>query len=50
MQKHNLVASLDEDNAGVLIVQINPGSRNRGVTPDEISRRIERDDERCIIM
>ncbi|KAF8993688.1 hypothetical protein BDQ17DRAFT_1367988 [Cyathus striatus] len=50
MQKHKLVAHLDEDNAGVLIVQINAASRNRGIGPDEISHRIEGEDERCIIM
>ncbi|KAK7472640.1 hypothetical protein VKT23_000753 [Stygiomarasmius scandens] len=49
MEKHRLTADLDPDNAGVLIVQLNT-NRNRGVSPDEIARRIDRDDERCIVM
>ncbi|KAF9264275.1 DUF1771-domain-containing protein [Marasmius fiardii PR-910] len=49
MQKHQLVAEMDDDNAGVLIVHLNAG-RDRGVGPDEIARRLDRDDERCIIM
>ncbi|TFK44655.1 hypothetical protein BDQ12DRAFT_593493, partial [Crucibulum laeve] len=50
MQKHQLIAELDPNNSGVLIVQMNSGNRGRGVGSDEISRRIERDDESCIIM
>ncbi|KAF9461320.1 hypothetical protein BDZ94DRAFT_1264161 [Collybia nuda] len=48
MQRHQLNAQLDPHNAGVLIVQIN-STANRGVRPDEISRRLERD-ESCTIM
>ncbi|KAF5386058.1 hypothetical protein D9615_002469 [Tricholomella constricta] len=49
MQKHRLLAELDPRNAGVLIVQINSSS-NRGVGADEITRRLERNDEGCTIM
>ncbi|KAJ3733653.1 hypothetical protein DFJ43DRAFT_221148 [Lentinula guzmanii] len=41
MQKHQLIAELDPNNAGVLIVQL--------VGPDEIARRSNRD-EGCIVM
>ncbi|KAJ3776478.1 hypothetical protein FB446DRAFT_721123 [Lentinula raphanica] len=49
MQKHQLVAELDPNNAGVLIVQLG-GHRDRAVGPDEIARRLNRDDEGCTIM
>ncbi|RDB16984.1 hypothetical protein Hypma_002677 [Hypsizygus marmoreus] len=49
MQKHRLVAELDPQNGGVLIVQIN-ASRDKGVGADEITRRIGRSDEGCTIM
>jgi len=49
MQKHQLLAELDPSNAGVLIVQIN-APKDKGVGADEIARRIDRDDEGCIIM
>ncbi|KAF5370629.1 hypothetical protein D9758_001870 [Tetrapyrgos nigripes] len=49
MDKHRLVAELDPHNAGVLIVLLNTG-RDRGVGPDEITRRLDRDDEACVIM
>ncbi|KAL1744660.1 hypothetical protein HDZ31DRAFT_63880 [Schizophyllum fasciatum] len=49
MAKHNLAADLDPDNAGVLIVQIGGGDRH-GVDPDEITRRLDRGGESCIIM
>ncbi|KAK7037316.1 hypothetical protein VNI00_011307 [Paramarasmius palmivorus] len=49
MIKHQLIAELDPDNAGVLIVQMNT-SRDRGVGPDEIARRLERKDDGCIVM
>ncbi|KAF4599559.1 hypothetical protein EYR40_006653 [Pleurotus pulmonarius] len=49
MSKHQLKAALDPDNGGVLIVQLSAGGaspgRNRGLGADEISRRIEKDDE-----
>ncbi|KDQ27813.1 hypothetical protein PLEOSDRAFT_1041528, partial [Pleurotus ostreatus PC15] len=55
MSKHQLKAALDPDNGGVLIVQLSAGGsaspgRNRGWGADEISRRIEKDDEGCTIM
>ncbi|KAG6856103.1 hypothetical protein H0H87_007439, partial [Tephrocybe sp. NHM501043] len=40
MQRHQLLAELDSNNAGVLIVQINSSS-DRGVGADEIARRLE---------
>ncbi|THU95374.1 DUF1771-domain-containing protein [Dendrothele bispora CBS 962.96] len=49
MEKHQLIAELDPNNAGVLIVELNT-RRDRGVSPDEIARRLDRDDERCVIM
>ncbi|KAJ3781788.1 hypothetical protein GGU10DRAFT_365545 [Lentinula aff. detonsa] len=49
MQKHQLVAELDSNNAGVLIVQLG-GHSDRAVGPDEIARRLNRDDEGCIVM
>ncbi|KAJ7188356.1 cytoplasmic protein [Mycena filopes] len=47
MQKHQLVAELDPHNAGVLIVQM--GGQG-GVSPDEITRRLERNSDQCTIM
>ncbi|KAL1714236.1 hypothetical protein EV715DRAFT_209969 [Schizophyllum commune] len=49
MAKHNLAADLDPDNAGVLIVQIGGGDHH-GVDPDEITRRLDRGGESCLIM
>ncbi|KAF9531590.1 hypothetical protein CPB83DRAFT_760935, partial [Crepidotus variabilis] len=49
MQKHNLNPHLDPRNAGVLIVEINAGS-GKGMGADEISRRLQRQDEGCIVM
>ncbi|KAJ3853033.1 hypothetical protein EV368DRAFT_39736 [Lentinula lateritia] len=49
MQKHQLVAELDPNNAGVLLVQLG-GHRDRAVGPDEIARRLNRDEEGCIVM
>ncbi|KAK0195300.1 cytoplasmic protein [Armillaria mellea] len=49
MRKHQLVAELDPSNSGVLVVEFN-GARGRGVRPDEIVRRLDRDDGGCIIM
>ncbi|KAF9501977.1 DUF1771-domain-containing protein [Pleurotus eryngii] len=55
MSKYQLNAVLDPDNGGVLIVQLSAGGgaspgRKRGWGADEISRRIEKDDEGCTIM
>lgn len=47
--RHQLNAEIDPNNAGVLLVQINAGS-NGGVGPEEISRRLERSDESCVVM
>ncbi|KZS98198.1 DUF1771-domain-containing protein, partial [Sistotremastrum niveocremeum HHB9708] len=48
MQKHNLSAHLDPHNDGVLIVNLG-GGRDRGMDPDEMTRRLEKD-EGCSIM
>ena len=48
--RHHLKAQLDPQNAGVLIVMIEGASGQRGIGADEISRRLERDDEGCTIM
>ncbi|KAJ7783047.1 hypothetical protein B0H16DRAFT_1495155 [Mycena metata] len=45
---HQLFAELDPHNAGVLVVQM--GGNQGGVSPDEIARRLERDDQGCTIM
>jgi len=51
MQKHNLVAELDPDNAGVLIVQLSGGKPGRrGISVDEVTRRLEKQDGGCVIM
>lgn len=49
---HQLTAELDPDNAGVLIVHMGGrGEATRGgIGSDEITRRLERDDDRCVIM
>ncbi|KAK0461379.1 uncharacterized protein EV420DRAFT_1531765 [Desarmillaria tabescens] len=49
MREHQLVAELDPSNSGVLIVEFN-GARDRGVGPDEIARRLDRDDGGCVVM
>jgi len=50
MRKHQLNAEIDPDNAGVLQVQINSGITGQGVGLEEISRRLERNDDSCIVM
>lgn len=47
--RYQLSAELDPNNAGVLIVQLG-STTGRGVGADEITRRIERSDDSCIIM
>ena len=47
--RHHLKAELDSHNAGVLVVEIEAPSGQRGLGADEISRRLERKDG-CIIM
>ncbi|KAK7037277.1 hypothetical protein VNI00_011268 [Paramarasmius palmivorus] len=49
MIKHQLIAELDPENAGVLVVQVNT-ARDRGVGPDELARRLETKDDNCIVM
>jgi len=49
IRKYQLSAELDPRNEGVLIVQLD-SSHNRGVGADEITRRIERNDEGCLVM
>jgi len=52
MQKHNIVAEIDPDNAGVLIVYLggHRQSTGREVDPDEITRRLAEDEKSCTIM
>jgi len=50
IQKHQLSAQLDPNNSGVLIVLINSKSGQRGIGAEEISRRLEREEESCIVM
>ena len=49
--RHNLVAELDPDNAGVLIVQLG-GRRSgrRAIGLDEVARRLEKPGDGCVIM
>ncbi|KDR75934.1 hypothetical protein GALMADRAFT_69130, partial [Galerina marginata CBS 339.88] len=49
IQKHQLSAQLAPHNSGVLIVLIARPDQ-QGISADEISRRLERDGEGCIIM
>ncbi|KAI0000402.1 hypothetical protein BJV77DRAFT_939265 [Russula vinacea] len=58
IQKHNLSAAIDPQNSGVLIVHLEGGTtaeqaRDRGevmLGADDITRRLDRKDEGCIIM
>ena len=58
MYRHNLVAALDPDNAGVLIVQLRQGgavdrARERGAPvlgADDLSRKLDSRDDGCTIM
>ncbi|TDL26291.1 DUF1771-domain-containing protein [Rickenella mellea] len=53
MQKHQLLAELDPHNSGVLIVYLNGGrgrDTSRGINPDEISRRLEKPGDDCVVM
>jgi len=53
MRKHDLVAGLDPQNAGVLIVRLDgagaPTNREM-LGADDITRRLERKDDSCVIM
>jgi len=51
LHRHDLVAEVDPDNAGVLIVQL--GGRKSGrrvIGSDEVARRLEKSNEGCVIM
>ncbi|QRV79473.1 hypothetical protein RhiJN_07488 [Ceratobasidium sp. AG-Ba] len=48
MVKYQLNAHIDPQNAGVLIVQLG-GQGERGMDPNEVTRRLEKD-EQCVIM
>jgi len=58
MQKHDLAAVIDPQNSGVLIVQLDGETaagqvRDRGgvvLGPDDITRRLDRQDGDCVIM
>lgn len=52
MQKHQLVAELDPNNSGVLIVSLDGHDRGIGrvMRPDDITRNLDNKDEQCIIM
>ncbi|KAL5528419.1 hypothetical protein ACEPAF_7555 [Sanghuangporus sanghuang] len=52
MRKHNVVAEIDPDNSGVLLVHLDSGAptRGRAIDPDEITRRLGDEDKGCIIM
>jgi hypothetical protein len=46
--RHQLVAELDPRNAGVLIVRLD--GQGKGMDPDEVTRRLERGNQDCVIM
>jgi hypothetical protein len=46
--RHQLVAELDPHNAGVLVVRLD--GQGRGMDSDEVTRRLEKGDDACIIM
>ena len=51
LYRHDLIAEVDPDNAGVLIVQL--GGRKSGrrtMGADEVTRRLEKSGEGCVIM
>ena len=56
--RHDLAAVIDPQNSGVLIVQLDGGTatgqvRNRGgvvLGPDDITRRLDRQNGDCVIM
>ena len=51
LHRHDLIAEVDPDNAGVLIVQL--GGRKSGrrtMGADEVTRRLEKSGEGCVIM
>jgi len=52
MQKNQLVAELDPQNSGVLIVSLDGHTRGTGrdMQPDDITRSLDNKDEQCVIM
>ncbi|GJE95850.1 DUF1771 and SMR domain-containing protein [Phanerochaete sordida] len=52
MQKHQLVAELDPNNSGVLIVSLDGRDKGTGnvVRPDDLARGLQGEDDRCVIM
>lgn len=50
--RHQLIAQLDPQNAGVLIVSLDGRDKGTGrvMQPDDITRGIESKDEGCVIM
>ncbi|KAF8813573.1 DUF1771-domain-containing protein [Phlegmacium glaucopus] len=49
IQKHKLVAQLDPNNQGVLIVYLDSSS-SHGIGAEEISRRLVHENDACVIM
>ncbi|KAB5595180.1 Alpha-1,2-mannosyltransferase [Ceratobasidium theobromae] len=49
MVKYQLNARIDPRNEGILIVQLG-GRGQRGMSPNEVTRRLERDDEQCVVI
>ncbi|GAB1521477.1 asparagine-linked glycosylation protein [Rhizoctonia solani] len=47
MVKYRLNAHIDPENTGVLVVQLG-GHSQRGMDPNEVTRRLERDDEQSV--
>ncbi|KZP19838.1 DUF1771-domain-containing protein [Athelia psychrophila] len=47
MQKHQLVATLDANNAGVMIVRMD--GQGQGMNPDEVSQRLD-SDQGCVMI
>ncbi|KAF8530421.1 hypothetical protein BU17DRAFT_35728, partial [Hysterangium stoloniferum] len=50
IQKYSLVARLDEQNSGVLIVALNGQDADRGLAVDDITRGLAEKDQNCVIM
>jgi len=50
IQRHQLRAEIDPNNSGVLIVFFKSEPSQRGISADEISRHLQRNDDNCTIM
>ena len=48
LPRHQLVPELDPHNAGVLIVRLD--GQGKGMDPDEVTHRLERENESCVVM